>query len=164
MVRFHAGQLSLILKQQKYMADKQNKKYKFRLSSSVKDLAILAVISVFIFTLSYLFDVFKFLVEFFQKQPRSIVWVDEIITGLLTLSIGFGVFSWRRFLELKKETAERIRLQEELIKIAETKAETERIICKQLHCDIEEYRKAEKNALLRHYKAGNNLSANKLNP
>jgi len=43
-------------------------------------------------------------------------------------------------------------LQEELLKIAETKAETERIICKQLHCDIEEYKKIEKEVLSRHLK------------
>jgi hypothetical protein len=82
-----------------------------------------------------------------------ITWFDEIITALLTLSIGFAVFSWRRWLELKKETAERMRLQEELIKACETKAETERIICKQLHCDIEEHRKMEKDILSRRSKA-----------
>ncbi len=43
-------------------------------------------------------------------------------------------------------------MQEELLKIAETKAETERIICKQLHCDIEEYKKIEKEVLSRHLK------------
>jgi glucose-6-phosphate-specific signal transduction histidine kinase len=75
--------------------------------------------------------------------------IDEIITALLTLSIGFAIFSWRRWRELKKETAERLRLQEELIKIAETKAETERIICKQLHCEIEEYKKIEQDILSR---------------
>jgi len=120
---------------------------KFISTSTFKDLAILAFIVIFILILSYFFNVFIFLVEFFQKHPDAITWVDEIITGLLTLSIGFAIFSWRRLQELKKETAERIRLQEELIKIAETKAETERIICKQLHCDIEDYKKIEKDVI-----------------
>jgi hypothetical protein len=125
---------------------------KNRVRSASKDLVILAFISIFIFVLSYFFNIFIFLVDFFKKYPRAITWVDEIITGLLTLSIGFAIFSWRRWLDLKKETAERIRLQEELIKIAETKAETERIICKQLHCDIEEYKKIEKDILTRRTK------------
>jgi hypothetical protein len=130
----------------------KNNKTKSRFTSTSKDLVTLAFIGIFIFVLSYFFDVFIFLVEFFKKHPRAITWVDEIVTGLLTLSIGFAVFSWRRWMELKKETAERIRLQEELIKIAETKAETERIICKQLHCDVKEYKKIEKDILDRRSK------------
>ena len=126
---------------------KNNMKFKF--TSVFKDLAILVLICIFIFVLSYFFNVFVFLVYFFRKHPHSITWIDEIITGLLTLSIGFAVFSWRRWQELKKATIERLRLQEELIKIAETKAETERIICKQLHCEIEDYRKIEKDLLSR---------------
>ncbi|TAM41710.1 hypothetical protein EPN54_01720 [bacterium] len=108
------------------------------LSTSVKDLFAIAIIIITIFVLSYFFNVFEFLMRLFQEHPKAITWIDEIITGLLTLSICFAVFSWRRWLELKKETAERLKLQEELIRIAETKAETERIINKQLHCEVEE--------------------------
>ena len=97
-----------------------------RLASTRNDFIILVLSVVFVFILSYFFNVFMFLVEFFQKYPQSVTWIDEIITGFLTLSIGLAIFSWRRWRELKKETAERIRLQEELIKNAETKAETER--------------------------------------
>ena len=125
----------------------------FIFTGAFKDFVILVLICIFIFVLSYFFNVFVFLVDFFQKHPQSITWIDEIITGLLTLSIGFAIFSWRRWLELRKETAERLRLQEELIHIAETKAETERIICKQLHCEIEEYKKIEQNVLSRKAKA-----------
>jgi predicted nucleic acid-binding protein len=125
---------------------------KSRFTNTSKDLVILAFIAIVIFVLSYFFDIFIFLVEFFKKHPDAITWVDEIITALLTLSIGFAVFSWRRWFELRKETAERMRLQEELLRIAETKAETERIICKQLHCDIAEYKKIEKDILFRRSK------------
>ena len=125
---------------------------KLSLTVAFKDLIVLAFFVIFIFVASYFFDIFTFLVEFFKRHPQAITWVDEIITGLLTLSIGFAIFSWRRWLELKKETAERVRLQEELIKIAETKAETERIICKQLHCEIEEYKKIEQDILFRQAK------------
>ncbi|MCX5712245.1 MAG: hypothetical protein NTY47_04125, partial [Candidatus Omnitrophica bacterium] len=68
---------------------------------------------------------------------------DEIITCLLTLSIGLAIFSWRRWLELKKETAERIKLQEELITVAETKAQTADIICKELRSEIDYHRKTK---------------------
>lgn len=129
-----------------------NIKPKLISTSAFKDLVVLFFLVVFVFTLSYFFNVFSFLVELFQKNPQAIVWIDEIITFFLTVSIGFAVFSWRRWLELKEETAQRIRLQEELVRAAETKAETERIICKQLHCDIEEYKKIEKDILARHSK------------
>ena len=129
---------------------KNNTKYRF--TSVFRDLVILALVFILVLVLSYYFNIFIFLVKFFQEHPHSINWIDEIIAGFLTLSIGFAIFSWRRWLELKKETAERLRLQEELIKIAETKVETERIICKQLHCDIEVYKNIEKDILLRQVK------------
>ena len=140
---------------QKMIKTQENKKKntKLKFTSAFKDLVILVFIVIFTLILSYFFNMFIFLVEFFQKYPHSITWIDEIITGLLALSIGFAIFSWRRWREIRKETAERLRLQEELIKIAETKAETERIICKQLHCDIEEYKKIEQEILFRKAKA-----------
>jgi hypothetical protein len=125
----------------------QKNSAKLRFTSAFKDLIILAFILLLVFILSYFFNIFAFFVELFQKHPNSITWIDEIITGLLTLSIGFAIFSWRRWREVRKETAQRIRLQEELLEIAETKAETERIICKQLRCDIEEYRRIEQSVL-----------------
>ncbi len=124
-----------------------------RFSSAFKDLAVLSFVVIVTLVLSYFFNVFIFLVEFFQKHPQSITWIDEIVTGFLVLSIGFAIFSWRRWRELKKETAERLRLQKELIKIAETKAETERIICRQLQCDIDVYKKVEQDVLSRQTKA-----------
>lgn len=108
-----------------------------RFTPAFKDLVILAVITIIVLILSYFFNVFTFLMALFQKHPQAVTYIDEIITGLLTLSIGLSIFSWRRWLELKKETAQRIKLQEELISLANTKAETERIISKQLHCEIE---------------------------
>lgn len=134
------------------LPETQKNDTKFRFSSALKDLAVLACVVIVVLILSYFFNVFIFLVEFFQKYPHSITWLDEIITGFLTLSVGFAIFSWRRWRELKKETAERLRLQKELIKIAETKAETERIICRELKCDIEVYKKIEQGILSRQVK------------
>jgi uncharacterized membrane protein YcjF (UPF0283 family) len=123
-----------------------------RFTSASRDLIIIGLVCFLIFVISYYLDVFKFLVESFQKHPDVIAWIDEIITVLVTLSIGLAVFSWRRLLEVRRESAERIKLQEELINNAEIKAETERIICKQLHCDIDAYRKAEREVLSQRYK------------
>ena len=112
------------------------------LSASGKDLFVIAAILIIVFVLSYCFNLFEYFMRLFQENPKAIIWIDEIITGLLTLSICFAVFSWRRWLELKKETAKRLKLQEELIGMAETRAETERIISKQLHCEVEERKRS----------------------
>ena len=93
------------------------------------------------------FDIFVFIVKFLEKYPRKVVYVDEVITAFLTLSIAFAIFAWRRWSELKKEMAERIKLQEEIIRIANTNAEVERIIGKQLRCEIDLRRQEEKNVL-----------------
>ncbi|MFA4990249.1 MAG: hypothetical protein WC576_05700 [Candidatus Omnitrophota bacterium] len=132
------------------MADNQAVKKEgagFGISKTTSDLVILFVIVVLVFIVSILLNVFTFLVEFFQNNPGALNSVDEIIAVLLISSIGFAVISWRRLKELKKETAERIRLQAKIIEDYEIKLETEKIICKGLHCDIEEYRKMEEDAL-----------------
>ena len=127
--------------------DKQiiSKKYS---TNAFKDLIILAVTTIILLVLSYFFNVFLFLVTIFQEHPKAITYIDEIITLLITLSAGLAVFSWRRWRELKQETAQRIKFQEELIMIANTKAETERIISKQLHCEIELHKDLEKSKLV----------------
>jgi membrane protein implicated in regulation of membrane protease activity len=115
-----------------------------RFSSAFIDLVILALITIVLLIFSYFFNAFIFLVKLFQKYPESITYIDEIVTLLLTLSIGLAVFSWRRWRELQKETRQRIKFQEELIALANTRAETERIISKQLHCEIELHKLEEK--------------------
>jgi membrane protein implicated in regulation of membrane protease activity len=110
-----------------------------------RDLIILAAMIIVLLVLSYFFNIFIFLVELFQKYPKTITYIDEIFTLFIVLSTGLAVFSWRRWRELKKETARRIELQEELLLNANTKAETERIINKQLHCEIQMHRLGEKN-------------------
>jgi uncharacterized membrane protein YcjF (UPF0283 family) len=119
-------------------------------SAALKDLIILVAITFILLILSYFFNVFIFLVRLFQDHPKAITYIDEILTLLVTLSIGLGVFSWRRLRELKKETAHRIKLQEDLIVLADAKAETERIISKQLHCEIELRKLEEKNNAATH--------------
>jgi hypothetical protein len=117
---------------------------KKRFTPAFTDLFLIAFVTIFLLILSYFFNIFVLFVELFQKNPKALTFIDEIITLLVSLSVGLAVFSWRRWSELKKETAERIRLQEELTRIAETKAETERIISKQLHTEIELRKSEEK--------------------
>ncbi len=114
------------------------KQDKVQVTKAFKDLIIIAIVFIFVLVLSLFFNIFAFILMFIKKHPDAITYVDEVVTGLLTLSTCFAIFSWRRWIELKQETAERVRAQEELIKIANTRAETERIISKQLHCEIEE--------------------------
>ncbi|MBU0548456.1 MAG: hypothetical protein KJ710_06290 [Candidatus Omnitrophica bacterium] len=124
------------------MQKSEKKNSRIRFTSAFKDLVIIAIVFIFTLTLSLFFNIFSFILKFIKRNPGAITYVDEIITGLFILSVSFAIFSWRRWLELKKETAERIRIQEELIRIANTKAETERIISKQLHCEIEERKRS----------------------
>ncbi len=109
-----------------------------RLTAAFKDLVIISIILISVFILSYFFDIFVFIVKFIEKYPQKIIYVDEVITALLTLSIGLAIFSWRRWLELKKETTERIKKQEELLRLTATQAEVEKIISKQLRGDMDQ--------------------------
>jgi hypothetical protein len=121
-------------------------KTRFIRTHAGRDLIILALVTVCVLVFSYFFDVFAYLVEYVQKNPQAILFVDEVTTGLLTVSVGFAVFSWRRWRELKKETAERLRLQDEILNIVKTEAEAERIICRQLHSEIDLRKEMEKRA------------------
>jgi len=108
----------------------------------MQDLIVLAIVTIFVFVLSYFFNVFIFLIRIFQQHPSAITWVDEIITVLLTLSIGLAIIAWRRWKALQKETARRIRLQERLISEANTKADIERIIAHQLRTEIQMHKQS----------------------
>jgi len=111
---------------------------KFRDTDTFKDLAKLTISVIFVLILSYFFDIFIFIVKFINKHPHVIVYIDEVITGFLTLSIGLSIFAWRRWSELRSETAERIKKQEELLRLTATQAEVERIISKQLRSDMDQ--------------------------
>jgi len=107
-------------------------------SRGFRDLVLVIAAVIFVLILSYFFDMFTLIVKFLKEHPEKIVYIDEVITGLLTLSIGLSIFAWRRWLELRKETAERIKKQEELLRFTATQAEIERIISKQLRSDMEQ--------------------------
>ncbi|MDD5561766.1 MAG: hypothetical protein PHT50_06555 [Candidatus Omnitrophica bacterium] len=115
-----------------------NEKVTPQSSRALRDLIGLGVVTIFVLILSYFFNMFALIVKFLRDNPDKVVYADEIITGLLTLSVGLSIFAWRRWLELKKETGQRIKNQEELLRMTETQAETERIISKQLHLDMDQ--------------------------
>ncbi|MDD4183519.1 MAG: hypothetical protein PHT53_06860 [Candidatus Omnitrophica bacterium] len=125
---------------------KKNNKNR-RLSTAFHDLIVLCLVVINIFILSYFFNIFEFLVKIFYQNPQRIVYIDEIIVILLTISIGLTVFSWRRWRESKREAAERIKNQEMLREVAETKAEVERIISKQLRADMDQLKHEVKEIL-----------------
>ncbi len=110
----------------------------FHSRSAIRDLVVVVVITISVGLISYFFNVFDLIVRFLQKHPEKIFYIDEVIVTLVTLSIGLSIFAWRRWLELKKETTERIKNQEELLKFTKTQAETEKIINRQLHIDMDQ--------------------------
>ncbi|MDD5042571.1 MAG: hypothetical protein PHV40_02775 [Candidatus Omnitrophica bacterium] len=117
---------------------KEDKQKPGHFSAAFKDLSMLIAATILVLVLSYFFNIFGLIVEFLKNSPDKIIYVDEVITTLLTLSLGLAVFAWRRWVDLKKETAERIKKQEELLGVTATQAETERIISKQLHIDMDQ--------------------------
>ena len=119
------------------------KKAPFRFSSTQKDLLMLSFSTIFVLILSYYFNMFVFLVKMYQDHPNLLGYLDEIISGLVTLSVGLAVFSWRRWQELERETAARIKLQEENLLLANTRADTERIISKLLRSELKYHKKIE---------------------
>lgn len=120
-------------------------------SSAFIELIVFSAVFVLALVLSYYFNVFLFIVEYFQKNPASITYIDEIIVGLVVLSVSSAIFAWRRLMELKKETEKCILAEKEVAQIAHTQAETEKIISKQLHSEIElllKYLKEDREILL----------------
>lgn len=101
------------------------------------DLIVIALVTLLVFISARYFNLFVFLEDLFRNSSKALTYIDEIFTVLLALSIGFAVFSWRRWRELKRETIARMKAQEELLKLADTKVETEMIISRQLHSEID---------------------------
>ena len=89
-----------------------------RISNSSKDLLLIGGLTALVLILSYFFNTFLFLVELFRKHPRALTFIDEIIVGLMTIALGFAVFSLRRWRELKKEIRVRMEAERKLTVLA----------------------------------------------
>lgn len=114
--------------------------FRFR-DTTPRDLLIFGIILLLALAAAHYFGVLVFIIEYVDRRPGEVIFLDELVAGLLVLSTGLFIFLMRKMHQLKKETVERIRLQEELLNSALTEAEVERIIGKQLHAEIEERRR-----------------------
>lgn len=106
-----------------------------------RDLFVFAILLLLALLAAHYFGVLVFIIEYVDKRPGAVIFLDEFVAGMLVLSTGLFIFLLRKMAQLKEETAERIRLQEELLKRCQTEAQIEKIISHQLHVEVEERRK-----------------------
>ena len=82
-----------------------------------RDLVIISVTAVLAFAIAYVFNLFEMIADLSQKH---VGWnIDEFIIVLAILAFAFGIFSLRRWRELKDEIAERRRAEKEIKKLNE---------------------------------------------
>lgn len=88
---------------------------KAKKSQALKDLIILSAIAAVLFLLEIFTEAF----ESFEKWARARgLWeaweINEFIVAFTLLAFLFGIYSWRRWQEIKKEMAERRRTEEKV--------------------------------------------------
>jgi light-regulated signal transduction histidine kinase (bacteriophytochrome) len=82
-----------------------------------RDLVIISVTAVLAFAIAYVFNLFEMIADLSRKH---VGWnIDEFIIALAILAFAFGIFSLRRWRELKDEIAERRRAEKEIKKLNE---------------------------------------------
>lgn len=82
-----------------------------------RDLVIISVTAVLAFAIAYVFNLFEVIADLSRKH---VGWnIDEFIIVLAILAFAFGIFSLRRWRELKDEIAERRRAEKEIKKLNE---------------------------------------------
>jgi light-regulated signal transduction histidine kinase (bacteriophytochrome) len=82
-----------------------------------RDLVIISVTAVLAFAIAYVFNLFEMIADLSRKH---VGWnIDEFIIVLAILAFAFGIFSLRRWRELKDEIAERRRAEKEIKKLNE---------------------------------------------
>lgn len=82
-----------------------------------RDLVIISVTAVLVFAIAYVFNLFEMIADLSRKH---VGWnIDEFIIVLAILAFAFGIFSLRRWRELKDEIAERRRAEKEIKKLNE---------------------------------------------
>ncbi len=69
-----------------------------------KDLVIISVVAILTFALAHIFDMFDVIVELSRKYGE--VYIDEFVIVLMVLAFASGVFSLRRWRELRDEVTE----------------------------------------------------------
>lgn len=82
-----------------------------------RDLVIISVTAVLAFAIAYVFNLFEMIADLSRKH---VGWnIDEFIIVLAIFGFAFGIFSLRRWRELKDEIAERRRAEKEIKKLNE---------------------------------------------
>jgi light-regulated signal transduction histidine kinase (bacteriophytochrome) len=82
-----------------------------------RDLVIIAVIAILVFAIANVFNLFETIAELSREHET---WnIDEFIIVLTILAFAFGIFSLRRWRELRDEIAERRRIEKEVKKLNE---------------------------------------------
>lgn len=80
-----------------------------------RDLVIIAVIAILVFVIANVFNLFEIIAALSRKHEE---WnIDEFIIVLTILAFAFGIFSLRRWKELRDEIAERRRAEKEIKKL-----------------------------------------------
>jgi light-regulated signal transduction histidine kinase (bacteriophytochrome) len=80
-----------------------------------RDLVIIAVIAILVFAIANVFKLFETIAELSREHET---WnIDEFIIVLTILAFAFGIFSLRRWRELRDEIAERRRAEKEIKKL-----------------------------------------------
>jgi light-regulated signal transduction histidine kinase (bacteriophytochrome) len=80
-----------------------------------RDLVIISVTAVLAFAIAYVFNLFEMIADLSRKH---VGWnIDEFIIVLAILAFAFGIFSLRRWRELRDEIAERRRAEKEIKKL-----------------------------------------------
>lgn len=118
-----------------------------KIPAAAWDLVVLAVCIITVFILSYFFNVFSLLVEMAKNHPSLTAYVDEALSVSLTIIVGLAIIAWRRWREFVKSNIEREQLQEEVLLLAKTKSDTERIIARQLRDELEYHKRVEEKIL-----------------
>ncbi|MCE5241817.1 MAG: PAS domain S-box protein [Syntrophobacteraceae bacterium] len=84
------------------------------LKTALKDLLILSGTAIVVLGLALYFDAFDKFTHWYVKQEEPYE-LEELLVVIFALSIGFAIFSYRRWKELTREVAERERIEKALI-------------------------------------------------
>lgn len=79
---------------------------------AIKDLIVIFVAAVVLFILASALNLFYKMAEVSHRFGTSMA--EEVFAILIFLAVAFGIFSWRRWSELQKETKERKKIESDL--------------------------------------------------
>jgi PAS domain S-box-containing protein len=94
-----------------------------KIVTASKDLIIISVAFIFVSVLVYVFGVFEAFQEWARRQPQWTEWhIHDYLFVLVILSLALGIFARRQWIELRREIAERKRIEVEVRLLAQAVA------------------------------------------